>query len=383
MSNILLSIVIPTKNRNKYLKSIIEYINTFADRYVELIIQDNSDDNTDMLEYLRKNSFDFLKYYYTKDTISVIENSDLAISHVSGEYVCYIGDDDIISKYIIRFVEKMKEKNIEAAVFNRAFYNWPGVIYAKHKLKSLRIPKLKIEMEELDVEKILKHSIHIGATRIENMPRVYHGIVKKECLDMVYKKTGTYFPGPSPDMANAMALCDVVKKHVFYGLPIVSSGTSSKSAGGLGAKHEHVGDLKGKKFLPADIEERWYKKIPKVWTGETIYAQSALEAINRMNMVNVIHNYNYIYLYAAFCSFHKDMKGLVNYKFSIIDKLKYNIYVIDIFLLRARSYFKNFLESKLNLSLGKTYSNILDSKTAAEIIDKEISSFLKKRKANI
>ncbi|MCU7380412.1 glycosyltransferase [Clostridiales Family XIII bacterium ASD5510] len=369
-----MSIVIPTKDRSQYLKYFVEYIDTFATEELELIIQDNSEDNSEIELFLQNNSFKFLKYYHDATPMPIIDNSDLAIKHAKGKYICYMGDDDFISSYILCFVKKMDMDGIEAAVFNRASFNWPGVTYVKHKLKNLRIPKLDNSIKYLNVKTILNHCMHIGASRIENMPRVYHGIIKKECMDKVFEKAGTYFPGPSPDMANAIALCSVVKKHVYYGIPIVSSGTCPKSAGGLGAKHEHVGELRGKSFLPKDIEQRWDVKLPKVWTGETIYAQSAIEAMKALDMTEELKKFNYIYVYAAFRSFHGNLKEMINHKFNSIDRAKYGKYILEIFWLRVKSYIGNMFESKLGVSRGSVYDNVKNSKIAAQIVDDSIEA---------
>ena len=53
-----------------------------------------------------------MKYYYTKEQISVKENSDLAILHSSGEYVCFIGDDDGVSRHILKVVKYMRKNGI-------------------------------------------------------------------------------------------------------------------------------------------------------------------------------------------------------------------------------------------------------------------------------
>ena len=115
--------------------------------------------------------------------------------------------------------------------------------------------------------------------------------MSRNVLDKVYEVTGTYFPGPSPDMANSVALAQFVKKHVYCDLPVISSGTSPKSTAGLGAKHKHKGNLKEIDFLPSDIEDRWEENVPMVWTGPTIYAQSALEALRKLNKSEYIVDY--------------------------------------------------------------------------------------------
>ena len=48
----LLSIIIPTKDRYKYLKILISLIDSYNLSELELIIQDNTSDNTEILKFL-------------------------------------------------------------------------------------------------------------------------------------------------------------------------------------------------------------------------------------------------------------------------------------------------------------------------------------------
>ena len=90
----LVSVVVPTKNRYKYLKNLIRLIDGFHLDELELVIQDNSDDNTEILEYLKNYSNSNIHYYYSTDKLTMSTNADAGIRNAKGEYVCYIGDDD-------------------------------------------------------------------------------------------------------------------------------------------------------------------------------------------------------------------------------------------------------------------------------------------------
>ena len=56
----LLSIVVPTKDRYKYLKYLIELIASFNSDEVELVIQDNSEDNKEILDFLKERDYNFV-----------------------------------------------------------------------------------------------------------------------------------------------------------------------------------------------------------------------------------------------------------------------------------------------------------------------------------
>ena len=101
---ILLSIVVPTKNRTKYLMSFIELVCGFGEKDIELVIQDNSETNQEIKEFIENNNYNNVVYNYDSRTMPVIENSDLAIKNASGKYICFMGDDDLLSSRLIDFV---------------------------------------------------------------------------------------------------------------------------------------------------------------------------------------------------------------------------------------------------------------------------------------
>lgn len=74
----LLSLVVPTKNRYPYLKHLIQYIKSFNSDKIELVIQDNATDNAEIVGFIKEEDFVHLKYYHTKESISVGLNSDKA-----------------------------------------------------------------------------------------------------------------------------------------------------------------------------------------------------------------------------------------------------------------------------------------------------------------
>src|SRR5690349_17226070 len=97
----LLSIVIATKNRQKYAIHAVESILSLNDDRIEVVIQDNSD-IADLSSRLSKFKSDSrLKYRYTPPPFSSIDNFNAAVELSSGEYVCLIGDDDGINPEII------------------------------------------------------------------------------------------------------------------------------------------------------------------------------------------------------------------------------------------------------------------------------------------
>ena len=101
----LLSIVIPTKNRYPTLTNLVEKLLDWGDGDYEVIVQDNSEDNTPIKGFLLNYSNDSrLKYFHNLNHVTVCQNSEDAINNSTGEYICFLGDDDGIIKQSLEVV---------------------------------------------------------------------------------------------------------------------------------------------------------------------------------------------------------------------------------------------------------------------------------------
>lgn len=308
----LLSIVVPTKNRYPYLFKLMEVIDSFHSNDIELVIQDNNEDNTTILDYFKKNGKkDYIVYDWHKEALPVYLNSDYAVRNSSGDYVCYIGDDDGVSKYIIDCCKWMRVNNIEAVYPRGYYYYWPDAHISDRYKGSIKWPELKTNMIIHDSTQELSKLLADGITTDGTLPRLYHGIVKRSALDLVWEKCGSYFPGASPDIANGVALAFVVDKFATIQFPICYSGASKHLGGGAVAmKHQGTTDFKSLPFLPENIEEIWYPKVPKVWTAPTIYCESAIESMRNMGHEELINNIDFEKLYVYFVAHFSYFKSL-------------------------------------------------------------------------
>jgi len=126
MNKYMLSIVIPTKNRQDYCLFALKQILSLGLQNIEVCIQDNSD--TDELrkdvENLKATN---IVYNYHGGVLSFVDNFSEAISISSGEYICIIGDDDGILPSIINYVKKADEENLDAIIPSLGIvYIWPS-----------------------------------------------------------------------------------------------------------------------------------------------------------------------------------------------------------------------------------------------------------------
>ncbi|MBC9910591.1 glycosyltransferase family 2 protein [Chitinophaga varians] len=300
----ILSIVIPTKDRPECLVVVVDAIlELIPTTDYEIVVQDNSTDGSILAAYVDRKKDTRIKYEYHAGHLSVSDNSARAVANARGKYLVFIGDDDIVSPYVCEIAHLLDKQDIEALIYKPGNYYWSDVHVSNENYYFrpgvMQIPQqVSMQLQPLVPEEQLQHTLGRGTLYIGNLPRIYHGMVKKELMDRIMRHTGSYFPGASPDMASSIALACVAEKNYYYAnYPVTVTGVSKKSAAGMGIRNAHVGKLEDQKFLPPATLANWNIFVPRIWTGPTIYAQSALEALQQFGKTGLSLNYNELYAY--------------------------------------------------------------------------------------
>jgi glycosyltransferase involved in cell wall biosynthesis len=301
----LLSIIIPTKNRYNTLLDIVVKLSKWNEHKFEVIIQDNSEDNFNFIEKLNNIADTRMNYYHQSGVLSVVENATLAIQNSRGDYVCFLGDDDGIIEQIIQVVEWMKLNEVDSLNCAHGSYHWPDyrrMNYGKKMSLSgmLLYWKFSGKVEEINPTKSLKALLENGALRINNITRVYHGVVSRKILEELKTLSGSYFPGPVADMSSAVGLSFVSKKHYFIDYPLIIAGASAVSYAGKTGKKLNETKIEKQTGIPKETLEQWSEQLPKYMTGQTIWPESALQALKRTGNAHLISLMNFPKIYGEF-----------------------------------------------------------------------------------
>jgi len=292
--NPLLSIIIATKNRVPYCINSIETILGNDNDDFELIVQDNTD-TYELKDYVSSNIIDKrLIYNYTPPPFSSIDNFNAALDLANGEYVCLIGDDDGVCSTIFEVVKWAKRSKLDS-VCPKVFvdFYWPDAFYSGSK-GYVFIPHYSNAIYKLNpqskIDSLLKDGI-IDYMKF-NLPKLYHGIVKKSCLDAIKEINGYYIGGLSPDIYTAVSLSFFVKNHVVIDFPITISGACKVSTTVAGLNGGHSGLLnEAPHFRDRGVYE-WDKRIPKYYSVQTIWAESAMSAMVDLNLAVNLDKFN-------------------------------------------------------------------------------------------
>ena len=346
-NNPLLSIIIPTKNRYETLIPVLECtLNYLSSNKYEIIIQDNSEDNSVIQNYLHLNKDSRLKYFYHMESLSITENSNRAIENSSGEYAVFIGDDDLVSPYIIEITEYIAEQNIDCLIYPPAYYWWSSVnftvkSYYRRKNAFWLPNNINFELQKKNASKELVNVLKNGGGSLYSLPRFYHGLVKRKVLEQMKNKIGTYISGSCPDMALAASLALFLDSYFYIQYPVSVFGASKNSGGGWVQEKKHLGKLEDQKHLPDNILNIWDKNIPHLWTVDTIYAQAIHETFLLFNEDRRI---NYNALYASMIVNESSTFFYVCYKIINYNKL----YIIRYFILFFY-FFRKFIGKILRI----------------------------------
>lgn len=270
----LLSIVIPTRNRELYCIEAINNTLSYDDDCFELVIQDNSDSSV-LKEFVDKINDSRLKYYRVQGRINSVLNMDQALSKAVGEYVCMIGDDDAILPNIFSVVRWAKENGIKAVTPKLSYgFLWDhdnslnGRLITHHSSSIIKQLKPEVQLKKLFKNGIIRYDKY-------DLPRLYHGILRRDVLLKIFEQTGHFIGGLSPDIYLSVASCFYIDKYYKVEFPFTIPGNCVQSAS-VGRPRSRFQDMP---HLWNRGDYKWNNLIPKYNSSQTLWADTALKAI--------------------------------------------------------------------------------------------------------
>lgn len=375
--NYLLTVVIPTRNRQEYAIKSLEQVLAQTNDDVEIVLQDNSDD--DRLRQLINNlNSNRIRYNYLNTPLSFVDNFELAVSLARGEYVVLIGDDDAILPNIIDICYWAKKLNVEAVTSDiLCTYYWPNSGATNYKCTEdagyMRVLKADNNLKIINSKEKLKEVLKNGCQfyHKSGLPKIYHGIVKREIIEDIVKKNGRLFSGLSPDIYSSFQLALNIKETYKLNIPFTIDGNCPKSGAGSQAQGKHTGKLKDAPHFKGHNNYHWDDFVPEVYSIQTIWADSGLKAIRESNNLDLLKFYSIHVLTAHTIAFNKGIK-YETFK-SYIDIMKYNVVIGFIHLIPSFifSVLPNvFLRISKRIlgrgQVGTIYNNLQDIEKAVD-----------------
>src|SRR5687767_875430 len=235
-AKLLISLIIPTRERAETLFFALQTALNQASNNYEVIVSDNfSQDNTK--EVVRKFSDARLIYFNTGQRLSMSDNWEFALKKARGEYIVFIGDDDAVMPGGINRLETLiQERQCEVYMWGPSIYFWP---FDGRKATIEYLQPVQ-PVHEMNLQRMASFVIAHGGWQYYRLPGVYHAAVSIRILDMIRKKTGRVFHATQPDVFTSMAIPVFAKTCVHTGHPITVHGASAKSNGAASVARDGV-----------------------------------------------------------------------------------------------------------------------------------------------
>ena len=227
------SVLLPTRNGGKYLKSCIESVLSQDYKDMELIVFDNANtDNT--AEVVNSYSSDKrLKYFRTDSVVSVTDNWNNALKKSSGDYVLMMGDDDfLLPGYFDTLDKTIKENDFpdgisyfgysfiypDAVDNTEGYYRDPHYDYEKKLINSGKTTKNQLKSIVYDMFKF-KNRVPLNT-----LPHIWSRKV-------INRVDGELFRPPYPDHFALNAIFLKANTWVFSKKKLYIIGVTPKSYG--------------------------------------------------------------------------------------------------------------------------------------------------------
>jgi hypothetical protein len=199
-----------------------------------------------------------------------------------------------------------KNRDIDALTTDiLASYFWPLGLSsnsAKAVEGTLYIKRFSGKITLADVEKEMTKCVRHGFTNhlSVNLPKVYHGVVRRKCMDQVRERTGAFVKGLTPDIYTAFAVSNFIKRLVVIDYPLIISGYCNAAAIFTGRAGRHVGTLSDAPHFNGHTDYHWEELIPRFYSKETIRAEGGMYSIKQMKREDLVEQFS-LPMLVAYC----------------------------------------------------------------------------------
>lgn len=318
----LLSIAIATKDREQYCIKTIQSILSFKDDRIQITVADNSN-TTKVKEFVDALASPQVAYLYDNSPISSIDNFNRAMEMTTGEYICLLGDDDGILPEAMDYLEWAKLNNIDSFCCKDTIpYFWPGA-HPSYESGGLFVSKFTEGKKKVDAKKELVKLLEAGIVNYMffDLPKSYHGFVKRDIMLGIKERSGNFYGALSPDIFSVVAIALSCKNHYIIDKPLTIAGVCRTSTTADQFKGLHSGELKDMPHLRnRKVPYVWDKDIPEFYSVTTIWGDSGLNSIDAMKMPEYRQYFNIYPLVAQALLMNR--KQILNYMIEKCEKLR-------------------------------------------------------------
>ena len=235
MSNHKFSVLIATRERCDTLRWSLETCVTQGYENLEILVSDNfSQDDTKAV--VQSFSDPRIRYVNTGRRLSMSHSFEFALSHATGDYATFLGDDDGLLPNAIEDVAKLASNSRpDAIAWQKARYYWPTYIADGYRdsLHISLIPGWVTCQTKAAISRLLNFAPSKQHLPYEELPGLYNSFVRMDVVNRIKKLSSgnQFFHSLNPDMYSAIAVSLLIDSFIFHYRPLSIGGTSGHSNG--------------------------------------------------------------------------------------------------------------------------------------------------------
>jgi glycosyltransferase involved in cell wall biosynthesis len=307
------SILLPTRNRVRYLELAIQTVLRQDYGDWEIIVSDN-DSEEDVAGLCRSLADERIKYHRTAEFVPVTENWNNALSHSTGDYVIMLGDDDALMRgHLSTMARLIGEYDAPDLIYTGAYiYAYPGVLpdHPDGLLRRNSNPLFRSEepfwLSPAQGRALVDQAMKLRMPVTFNMQ---HSIISRRFIASLAEH-GPFFQSPYPDFYATNVAFLTAKRLLVFQRPMVTIGITPRSYGFF---HFNKDEKAGMEFLRNAPDAKSAARLAHViLPGNTnntswLLAMVSLEAnfgrqtgvrvdFRRYRLLQLIHAYKNYYL---------------------------------------------------------------------------------------
>ncbi len=232
-SNPLFTVIIPTKDRAKYLFHTLRTCTIQDYDNLEIIVSDDgSTDNTREVVEEAASKDPRVRYVSPGSGVGMRENFEFALNQVRPGYVVALGGDDgLLPGGIQGMWEMLSSTGMDMLSWPAPMYSYPDTRGSKGQLAIYYRKKSKIVNSHEFLARQAKHLNYLGD--IESPMFYVKGVVSTKLIDNVRKRSvdQRFYACSTPDGYSGIVLAGEVKQYAFSGKPFSIYGLSPASQG--------------------------------------------------------------------------------------------------------------------------------------------------------
>lgn len=112
------TLVVPTRNRNEYLKYSLQCIETYGYKNFDVLVSNNStleyySDTKDIIDYEIKRNLNYkIKYIQPPEPLGMSDHWEFCLTNIDSDYFVFQCDDDCLSPFCLKKLSNLQKQTI-------------------------------------------------------------------------------------------------------------------------------------------------------------------------------------------------------------------------------------------------------------------------------